>query len=570
MPAESPVAVRALDVILLWPFRLHSPGKLLESREFAQMSPSDWLKQASAWVTQPDKGQASKWQQVSDFYRAGEATGKADQYAEFVYFHPFVRNAVYGGTQTMAVFERDDIGGMSASFAKDKSSFTAFFGVQFCRLMVFPTDVGLLSIHLRLESICRPGSDGEQQTTSHASIGETQIILDRIRRLYAPYYDDHNNPGGTPKKVEWTDTNGKVLLPCSDYQDVGAVLAQARERRQEKFSAHWESLIAPLALKPESGRTGGFSLSQLMDERIPLMAYIAVDPVRSLSEGDFERFALLDSSNGNARPYAREFLDKQFTQDFCYDRFWQREPCVALGKEDGAEERAFYSTRYLCSGYGFCAVGQAGTGFFDDLVRVHFRRHYYTLGVLALMHKASLLGYWQRLAELVAEHSSERKCAANIEKYNRKVRWLMSDLADFDAQWYFSEVSNQVQAQELFDLWSNRLRTPRLYREVMEQARFMREVQLNQVQEEVADVQTRLNQISTKWLPFLGAAALLGMELGNPAVEEWFEQLAYAMGWPKTGVVVGATILTLVLLWVLIWLLQEWMLRKNDRKRSSK
>ena len=161
-------------------------------------------------------------------------------------------------------------------------------------------------------------------------------------------------------------------------------------------------------------------------------------------------------------------------------------------------------------------MGQAGIPFFDSLVRLHFRRHYYILGVLAIMHKASLLGYWQRLAELVTAHSSERKCPKNTEEYNSNVRWLMSDLADFDAQWYFSEVSNQVQAQELFDLWSTRLRTPRLYREVMEQARFMREVQLNQVQAEVADVQTRLNQISTKWLLLPRRRRAVGNGVGQP------------------------------------------------------
>ena len=60
-------------------------------------------------------GKFNPWRQVSDFYLAGEAgvadsSARADQYAEFVYFHPFVRDALYGKKQPMAVLQRDDVG----------------------------------------------------------------------------------------------------------------------------------------------------------------------------------------------------------------------------------------------------------------------------------------------------------------------------------------------------------------------------------------------------------------------------------------------------------------------------
>lgn len=574
MVAVRPAAVSALDLILLWPFRLHSHGDLLKVRESDQKAPAEWLAEAAKWIEKPGKAGVGLWKRVPDFYRAGEAAdagnpgARADQYAEFVYFHPFVRNEIYAEAPSMAVLERDDIKGMTAVIPiGEKSSFTARFAVQFCRLMLFPSDVGVLSLHLRLQSIQRMLDYGQQETTSDASLHETEAILDRVRRTYAPFYARGNWPGLTAEKVEWTDANGQVTGAASNYENVNEFLAAARERRRERFSAHWRHLLHPLTLQHETAEDEGLSISQLVDERIPVMAYIAADPVRALSDGDFERLAFFDTPNGHARPYARDFLDETFSRDCCYDRFWQRKSEEGIDKTAGTAELEWYSTRYLCAGYSFCAVGQSGTWFFDTLVRLHFRRHYYILGVLAILHKAALLGYWQRLAELVSEHSSREKTAEHTEKYNSDVRWLMSDLADFDAQWYFSEVSNQVQAQELFDLWSNRLRTPRLYREVMEQARFMREVQLNQVQEEVADVQTKLNWISTKWLPFLGAAAIFGLELGIPAIEEGIEGMASQFGWPKWSVAAPAAIAFFGIVWWFISFFQKKFLEKHKESK---
>jgi hypothetical protein len=94
--------------------------------------------------------------------------------------------------------------------------------------------------------------------------------------------------------------------------------------------------------------------------------------------------------------------------------------------------------------------------------------------------KQNCLVYWHRLSRIAHRNAIRDTGRRSEDTFFRDEKWLLADLSDFITRFYFGEVSNQTQALELFRWWSEHVGTPDLYRAVIEQAKFLREVQLNQ------------------------------------------------------------------------------------------
>jgi hypothetical protein len=158
------------------------------------------------------------------------------------------------------------------------------------------------------------------------------------------------------------------------------------------------------------------------------------------------------------------------------------------------------TTRFLCSGYGFTFLGQAGTEFVEDAANgllAHFRHHYFQLGMIAHFHRASLLHFSRRFSEIVQSGT------VKDEKLNR-------NFARFVTGYWFNEVSNQMQGRELFEFWSNHLGNQRLLDHVMSEKRLSVELdEAAKMQEDSAQVRslTRTLTILTIWLVPLTAAS---------------------------------------------------------------
>jgi hypothetical protein len=74
------------------------------------------------------------------------------------------------------------------------------------------------------------------------------------------------------------------------------------------------------------------------------------------------------------------------------------------------------------------------------------------MGVLAHFHRASLLKYSRRLTEVAADAEHQE----GGEKWTALMH-VRRAFAEFVNQYWFREVSNQEQAKEMFQLWSDRL-----------------------------------------------------------------------------------------------------------------
>ena len=256
----------------------------------------------------------------------------------------------------------------------------------------------------------------------------------------------------------------------------------------------WQEILTPLTpvqLQQASGKSdkSGVPLrfELIQDDRVPLMSYIAVGQpnhsvsdkygsvsdldntvkgVRRITQGDWMRLAFVDDEgDSHCWPYSPDFFKADPLDGFAYDRFWH-----PTGKPPA--QSGFHSTRWLCSGYGFSAVGDAGDqGFFTDGhagALAHFRYHYFALTMIALFHRASLLRYKHALAEHADEllNQEEHEESRRVQSFKMKSDRLQGEIMRFRAMYWFTEVSNQVQAQELFAMFRRHLNLDAIYRDV--------------------------------------------------------------------------------------------------------
>jgi hypothetical protein len=357
-----------------------------------------------------------------------------------------------------------------------------------------------------------------------------------------------------------------------ERDSVRAQCKAASEERQPPVVALWERLLEPLqparVRLPGSPVPTGCALRfhQIEDERLATFSYLAVPNPRQIAADDWLRLATVDDPDDSERfPYSPAFLGQDGTEKFAYDRFWS--------ETDEVPSQSWFTTRWLCCGYGFTAVGDSWTdkqddrldGFFTNRfsgARAHFRHHYFKLGLIAHFHRASLLAFKHDLAEAVETLRRWDDEVQAHKDFQERVTRIEKDLLTFRNMYWFTEVSNQIQAQELFDRWSEHLRTQKLFDQVFAEAREASEVIVgfNQRREEKRLAQLTL--VAAAWLVFqplleaLGAGScpawvalavafallLLVLAFSEP-VERAVDRLVSRWRWRLLGTVVGFAIL---------------------------
>lgn len=499
--------------ILIWPFRLDGyekdPAKLRDEARSA-LAKYGWREEKT----------------LHHLLEKGQQPGKYE-YQEYVYFYPFVRDFLYGGegeAKEIILMRRPDLTGLRASFAPyGAPEFTVEFAVP--RLNFYLFDAGIVVLALELANsgdICCEGRR-EDMSLFHA-----QVIQERLRRAYPPYWDDTTGVAGYfPQTMEW--------LPRTGYRSIGRhqppmqadMVELTLKGKEPPPASHWRELLAPLLPTDKAA----VHLRQVVDERIPLMLYLSVDDPRTISRGDWVRLAMCDESGSGELPYGRGFLG-DFEKQHCYDRHW-------ITDENGVADPTAAS-RYLFSGYGFVAVGGNENGFFTNPLKEHFRRHYFQLGLLAHFEYAALL--------------AESKLLANAT--GKGVEEALKRVLEFTQKYWFVDVSNQVQAREMFALWRKHLNTEALYKQVLEEARAVADFQEAQGARRSADATTRLTvaalliAVPTLATGFLGMNVLVDENSALGPLKEWDNG-----GWATVGWAIALSAIVIAILSGLAWLL---------------
>lgn len=311
-----------------------------------------------------------------------------------------------------------------------------------------------------------------------------------FRFSFPPKKDDQGNPQPQPLPQGMLETAKKAKLKATDLgggggggsglsQQIDAVREHFDyiHRHREPFTASvWKVILEPLEPQQYSTEPSDcLRFEHIRDERAVLMSYISVAKraIRSISDGDWLRLACVDSpGKKTTMPYSPEFFrpEESPLQGYTYDRFWHSTG-ESLEPSTDKDGHGWMSTRWLCSGYSFTCVGDSSDyAFFrDDHAGAlsHFRHHYFALTMIAMFHHASLLVYKHRLAE-----ASDNMLTGNVSERVRNLDFreaaerLAREIMRFRTLYWFSEVSNQVQGAELFDIFRKHLRSQDLFNQV--------------------------------------------------------------------------------------------------------
>ena len=517
----NPVAATAIPVtlyrqVLVWPLAL-------DGRADGSAAPADWADLAAARLTEP----GSPWTRIENRLRyldpPKDAVVDQDAYEEFVYFHPFAQRFLYGDPSEFAadlagerpplrLFRRSDLKTLKVVvFSKARGAEVAFrFAID--RALLYVAETGHVLLVLEIAYDGREDDPSAPHETS-MTLADAQIVLDVLRRTYPPFWSEAGPegarrlvPGKCPSWVSVTIERDKQdKITTSRMPDPKCCWTHVAAYQHPPVAGYWRALIAPLALAgDEAGRKAAVRLRPVLDERMPVMAILAVDDPFAIAPGDWVRLCFADEAGPDPFPYSEPFL-AGFEAAHCYDRFWQR----------GSD---WLTTRYLVSGYTFVVVGKDGDWFRDVMVK-HARRHYCQLFLIAHFYKAALLSLSERLSQAIGrESASDRLCFA------RDIQAVQRDILRFTHRFWFEDLSNHQQAHELFALLRRHLGTDRLYeqvtREAAESSRFLDAEQ----QIGLAKDASVYAQVGAAGLAVAIATGFLGMNLILPDANdiEWF------------------------------------------------
>jgi hypothetical protein len=487
-----------------------------------------------------------------DPLRAADLGGpltRDDAYAQFLYFHPYVRRFLFekqepavDGDSRLRIWTLAGLGEPKHRFAyldiaipvgQDRINLASCpignlqlvrLKVERCRLYQFPgADAqGTLMLEVELSWKCSqrlPVADQERGplkpwASTPLMLADVLDLLDMLRRTHPPYFplssDDPNSAlhlggGRYPIAAAWRD--GDQPLACLD---VSKAALEARKQRLQAhvmdrptasvntqslpddspLDTHWAELLGPAF-------AGNSITQQIEDERMPLMAYVSMPSPHLITDADWKRLAFCDYRGNSQRPPHAADFGSDFKQRHCYDRHF--EPPV-------------WNQRITNTGYAFVMVGPSTPrsdlrkNFFESDALIHFRRHYASMGLLAQYNKAALLCLSNRLNEAI--ETRPRSGRGSDAAYRADVRQVLADLLEFTHRFRFEGVSNQLQACELYEYWVRHLGLKALHQSVMDEARAAHEFIVTQ---EEADQTAAVKKLTTLGLWFAVLGALLGL-----------------------------------------------------------
>ena len=344
--------------------------------------------------------------------------------------------------------------------------------VERLRLYLFRTGVALFVVELAggPDALTLPDETGEATVaeTRAVTLADVQDLNDCLRRAYPPFRDK-TSVGGlprlTPASVRWVASceNGAPPWRGEDMgfdERIGRVWRPEDGARGIAPFQHWRDL-APARWRIVA-REGEVGWRHVVDDRMPLTSWISLTNAdtrlggvdyyyRRVRAGDWSRLCYVDGAGGDPWPYASAFLRPLDAQSY-YDRYHFQ-----------PEETSDPPTRFLVSGYALVAVGCGK--FFDETIVIHMRRHYFQMMLLAQFELAALLSLSGRITRAVAAHDA-REAADELETSLQNIE---EDFLQFVHRFRFTGVSNQLQAQEMFERLRHQMRLPAIYVDVKDE-----------------------------------------------------------------------------------------------------
>lgn len=442
--------------------------------------------------------------------------GGLDQqaYEEYLYFYGFIQEFLYGPQPAQAgsaatsrgstdcwtrrLFERRDLTHLTVELRPEKGPYAkerllVTLNVDRMHLSLFGAGVAIFMVELSAApqgAVKVNGGASEDLNLAHVL-----SLRNALRRAYPPFFERKNGVltvSQYPAIRRWLRRDGRE--PFSDADKPEQYLEDFSTAPATPLARIWRHALQPLTITGAPGAGAG-SWSQITDDRMPSFLFLVSSEAGQLTAGEWARLCYVDEP-GEGLPYSAAWLDG-FKRRHCFDMHWYK----ACGK-------GFYGTRYLFTSYSFAAV-MTPDDVFTDAIQCHFRRHYFQLGLLNYFQFAALLAMSSWISDAVARYgSNERK-----EDLRRVMGDLQQRFLVFMQRCWFTNVSNHLQAREMYSRWRSEIGAEALYQEVAQQLGDAWQFLDAEAQAIQAEAATRLSVIAT-------LAAVVGLPIAGLALAD--------------------------------------------------
>ena len=400
--------------------------------------------------------EAQPWRRIDDEFTDDPSQFQERHYREFVSFLPYAQRFLYGegrsrnaspddppGNSPMHVFRRKDIAKLRLTLRQGQVPIE----LHIVHLdLYFFHDLDLVQLNLEVQG-------------SNLPLDTVRDILFRFGRAYPSGWEEGGEGLHNVYLAEWIGIDGEVMAR-SDAERREKYLRYVSRHRSPCISEHWACLLRPLVLA-HSDEAGELRYRLIEYQRMPVMAFLALEQPRSLSREEWIRIGLATMLHPNENLPINEPAVIEFEKRFCQDRFW-------------TNSEAGPNTRFICTGNAFTVVGDTAFPFFMDGERgvlAQFRHQYFLVFLIAHLHRASLLVFSEILVDAV--NDLDIRNDNSVRRFKRRIRANFETFLRFTHRYWFHELSERPHVQAMYRLCSNHLRNEGLYDDLRDEIREM-------------------------------------------------------------------------------------------------